>query len=100
MKTDFFINFNRIYDFRLPAKYVDPRTGCPFRNVRAFKVIREAYYSQLDLKIAKGTVEGLDPIELEKWIPYRAKVNQQKNAHSAGRLRLDPSSLQLTQIKV
>lgn len=85
---------------RLPAKYVDPRTGCPFRNVRAFKVIREAYYSQLDLKIAKGTVEGLDPVELEKWIPYRAKVNQQKNTHSAGRIRLDPASLQLTQIKV
>lgn len=85
---------------RLPAKYVDPRTMCPFRNIRAFKIIREAYYSQLDIKIAKGTVEGLDPEELEKWIPYRNKLNQQKSPHSAARIRLDPASLQLTQIKV
>lgn len=85
---------------RLPAKYVDPRTQCPYRNIRAFKVIREAYYSQLDHKIARGTVEGMDPEEIEKWAAYRKEVNQQKSAHSAGRIRLDPASLQLTQIKV
>uniref|UniRef100_A0A0V0GAU9 Vacuolar protein sorting-associated protein 72 homolog n=1 Tax=Triatoma dimidiata TaxID=72491 RepID=A0A0V0GAU9_TRIDM len=85
---------------RLPAKYVDPRTECAFRNVRAFKVIREAYYTQIDAKVARGVTEGLDPAELEKWIPYRAKVNSQKAAQTTTRIRLDPASLHLAQIKV
>uniref|UniRef100_T1I978 Vacuolar protein sorting-associated protein 72 homolog n=1 Tax=Rhodnius prolixus TaxID=13249 RepID=T1I978_RHOPR len=75
---------------RLPAKYVDPRTECAFRNVRAFKVIREAYYTQIDSKVARGATDGLDPAELEKWIPYRAKVNSQKAAQTTTRIRLDP----------
>ncbi|KAK9510157.1 hypothetical protein O3M35_004999 [Rhynocoris fuscipes] len=82
------------------AKYVDPKTQCAFSHVRAFRVIREAYYSQLDAKIARGATEGLDPAELEKWIPYRAKINSQKAAQSGTRIRLDPASLHLAQIKV
>ncbi|XP_014248123.1 vacuolar protein sorting-associated protein 72 homolog isoform X2 [Cimex lectularius] len=85
---------------RLPAKYLDPRTHCAFRNVRAFKVMREAYYMQLDNKIAKGTVDGLNPEELEKWIPYRAKMNQQKSLSNNSKIRIDPATLQLAQIKV
>lgn len=79
---------------------MDPRTECAFRNVRAFKVIREAYYTQIDSKVARGATDGLDPAELEKWIPYRAKVNSQKAAQTTTRIRLDPASLHLAQIKV
>lgn len=73
-------------------------TGCPYRNARAFKIIREAYYSQLDVKISKGTTEGIDPEELEKWIPYREKMNQERSSYCAGRIKIDPASVQIPQM--
>jgi vacuolar protein sorting-associated protein 72 len=35
---------------RLPAKYFDPVTKLPYANLQAFKIIREAYYQQLETK--------------------------------------------------
>ena len=35
---------------RLPAKYFDPVTELPYANLQAFKIIREAYYQQLEAK--------------------------------------------------
>ena len=35
---------------RLPAKYFDPVTQLPYANLQAFKIIREAYYQQLETK--------------------------------------------------
>uniref|UniRef100_A0A146LNE8 Vacuolar protein sorting-associated protein 72 homolog n=1 Tax=Lygus hesperus TaxID=30085 RepID=A0A146LNE8_LYGHE len=81
-----------------PARYFDPRTEVPFRSVQTFKVIREAYYVQLDQKVAKGTTEGLDKDELEKWIAWRQKQNAAKQAQN--RIRIEPSSLHLAQIKM
>lgn len=35
---------------RLPAKYLDPVTQLPYANMQTFRILREAYYQQLELK--------------------------------------------------
>lgn len=52
---------------RLPAKYFDPVTRLPYANLSAFRIIREAYYSQLE---SKG--DRSDP-EVAAWLEWRAK---------------------------
>jgi hypothetical protein len=42
---------------RLPAKYFDPVTKLPYANLQAFRILREAYYSQLELKGDKSDPE-------------------------------------------
>ena len=42
---------------RLAAKYFDPVTRHPYANLQAFKILREAYYSQLELKGDKNDPE-------------------------------------------
>lgn len=56
---------------RLPAKYIDPITKLPYRNIQALKIIREAYYQLLEATGAPGT---------EKWLQWRQKIKEsQKN---------------------
>lgn len=56
---------------RLPAKYIDPITRLPYRNVQALKIIREAYYQLLE---SSGTQSA------EKWLQWRQKTKEsQKN---------------------
>merc|ERR1719339_525206 len=52
---------------RLPAKYTDPVTELPYANLQAFKIIREAYYQQLEAKGDKS-----DP-EISQWLEWREK---------------------------
>ena len=52
---------------RLPAKYTDPVTELPYANLQAFKIIREAYYQQLEAKGDKS-----DP-EIAQWLEWREK---------------------------
>lgn len=52
---------------RLPAKYTDPVTQLPYANLQAFKIIREAYYQQLEAKGDKS-----DP-EIIQWLEWREK---------------------------
>jgi len=52
---------------RLPAKYFDPVTELPYANLQAFKIIREAYYQQLE---ARG--DRTDP-EISSWLDWREK---------------------------
>ena len=52
---------------RLPAKYTDPVTELPYANLQAFKIIREAYYQQLEAKGDKS-----DP-EITQWLEWREK---------------------------
>ena len=42
---------------RVPAKYFDPITRMPYANLQAFRILREAYYSQLELKGDKNDPE-------------------------------------------
>jgi len=52
---------------RLPAKYFDPVTELPYANLQAFKIIREAYYQQLE---SRG--DKTDP-EISSWLDWREK---------------------------
>ncbi|XP_054715071.1 vacuolar protein sorting-associated protein 72 homolog [Uloborus diversus] len=57
---------------RLPARYFDPLTKQPSANLGAFRVIREAYYSQLEKKV--------DPRQphIAKWLEWRKKMKAAK----------------------
>ncbi|KAG6463343.1 vacuolar protein sorting-associated protein 72 homolog [Manduca sexta] len=48
-----------------PARYIDPVTKLPYRSVDAFRIIREAYYQQLE---ARG--DRTDP-QLAAWLQWR-----------------------------
>lgn len=53
---------------RLPARYYDPITQLPYRNLQAFKILREAYYQQLE---DRGNPENPD---VNKWLEWRKKI--------------------------
>lgn len=48
-----------------PARYIDPVTKLPYRSVDAFRIIREAYYQQLE---ARG--DRSDP-QVAAWLQHR-----------------------------
>ncbi|XP_052754423.1 vacuolar protein sorting-associated protein 72 homolog isoform X1 [Galleria mellonella] len=48
-----------------PARYIDPVTKLPYRSVDAFRIIREAYYQQLE---ARG--DRSDP-QVAAWLQWR-----------------------------
>ena len=59
---------------RLPAKYFDPVTRLPYANLQAFRILREAYYTQLELKGDRN-----DP-EVREWLEWRQKVKGANNS--------------------
>ncbi|GFY69770.1 vacuolar protein sorting-associated protein 72 homolog [Trichonephila inaurata madagascariensis] len=56
----------------LPARYFDPLTKQPFINLTAFRIIREAYYTQLEKKV--------DPRQphIAKWLEWRNEMRAAK----------------------
>ncbi len=60
--------------FRLPARYFDPVTQLPYATLQAFRILREAYYQQLE---AKGDVTNP---EIGKWVEWRKKYRQARLA--------------------
>ncbi|KAM0734765.1 Vacuolar protein sorting-associated protein 72-like protein [Formica fusca] len=73
---------------RLPAKYLDPMTQLPYKNVQTFRLLREAYYQQLEAR--NDLNDTSQSPELLRWIEWRQKnhANAQKNT-----IRLEPASL-------
>ncbi|XP_050035524.1 vacuolar protein sorting-associated protein 72 homolog [Dermacentor andersoni] len=59
---------------RLPARYFDPVTLIPYANLQAFRVLREAYYAQLE---QKGDVR--QP-EVAAWVEWRKRNRAQRAA--------------------
>lgn len=57
---------------RLPARYFDPVTLIPYANLQAFRVLREAYYAQLE---QKG--DARQP-EVAAWVEWRKKNRPQR----------------------
>ncbi|GIY26384.1 vacuolar protein sorting-associated protein 72 homolog [Caerostris darwini] len=62
---------------RLPARYFDPLTKQPSANLTAFRIIREAYYTQLEKKV--------DPRlpNVAKWLEWRKQVRAAKQNSKA-----------------
>ncbi|KAL6267890.1 hypothetical protein P5V15_000960 [Pogonomyrmex californicus] len=71
---------------RLPAKYLDPMTQLPYKNVQTFRLLREAYYQQLE---GRTDLNDASP-ELSRWLEWRQKnhSNSQRNT-----VRLESASL-------
>lgn len=57
---------------RLPAKYIDPVTRAPYRNIQALKIIRESYYQLL---------QSSNSQQAEKWLEWRKKVKEAKKSN-------------------
>uniref|UniRef100_A0A182YRR1 Vacuolar protein sorting-associated protein 72 homolog n=1 Tax=Anopheles stephensi TaxID=30069 RepID=A0A182YRR1_ANOST len=55
---------------RLPARYYDPITQLPYRNMQAFKILREAYYQQLE---ERGNTDNPD---VARWLEWRKKIKE------------------------
>lgn len=62
---------------KLPAKYIDPVTKLPYRNVQALKIIREAYYQLLE---TIGPNENMP--NLDKWLAWRQKSKEAQTQKS------------------
>lgn len=61
-----------IFFFRLKAKYFDPVTSLPFSNLQAFRIIREAYYQQIE---ARG---NRNQPEVAAWLEWRKQQKENK----------------------
>nr|XP_022903798.1 vacuolar protein sorting-associated protein 72 homolog [Onthophagus taurus] len=58
----------------LPAKYIDPITCLPYHNSHCFRIIREAYYQQLEVQ---GDRSNVQVAEWMKWyIKNKDKVQR------------------------
>lgn len=57
---------------RQPARYFDPVTQLPYRNMQAFKILREAYYQQLEERA------NPDNAELQRWLTWRRRIKEQR----------------------
>lgn len=63
---------------KLPARYFDPITQLPYRNLQAFKILREAYYQQLE---ERGNTDNPD---VQRWLSFRRRIKEQQRANSIG----------------
>ncbi|KAG5313068.1 VPS72 protein, partial [Pseudoatta argentina] len=73
---------------RLAAKYLDPMTQLPYKNVQTFRLLREAYYQQLEGRTDLN--DASQSPELSRWLEWRQKNhnNSQRNT-----IRLESASL-------
>ncbi|XP_042203903.1 vacuolar protein sorting-associated protein 72 homolog [Homarus americanus] len=55
---------------RLPARYFDPVTQLPYATLQAFRVLREAYYQQLEDKGDRNNKE------VAKWLAWRREYKK------------------------
>lgn len=71
----------------LKAKYVDPVTSMSYHNILAFKIIREAYYQQLDERGDRSNPE------VEKFLQWRAKQREERREMKENSRKLARSRL-------
>lgn len=73
---------------RLPAKYLDPVTQLPYCNIPTFRILREAYYQQLEIRGDRGSRE------IAAWLAHRQAAKEKQ----IPRIRIDPGMLQLNKL--
>lgn len=79
--------------FRLQARYFDPVTQLPYSNLQAFRILREAYYQQLEERGDRNNPE------VAHWIEWRQKMKELKSAivqQINKSIRLEPASIPVT----
>lgn len=60
---------------KLPARYIDPVTKLPYRNVQAFKIIREAYYQLLE-----SLGPNAEAPHIDKFLTHRQKAKEMQKS--------------------
>ncbi|PNF39156.1 putative vacuolar protein sorting-associated protein 72 [Cryptotermes secundus] len=78
---------------RLQARYFDPVTQLPYSNLQAFRILREAYYQQLE-----GRGDRNNP-DVARWIEWRQKMKELKSAivqQISKSIHLEPATLPVT----
>ncbi|KFM79296.1 Vacuolar protein sorting-associated protein 72-like protein, partial [Stegodyphus mimosarum] len=60
---------------RMPARYFDPLTKQPSANLTAFRIIREAYYTQLEKKVDSRLPH------VAKWLEWRKQMKAAKQSN-------------------
>lgn len=60
-----FFMYDFCLNFRRPARYIDPVTQLPYSSIDAFRIIREAYYQQLEARGDKSNPA------VAKWLKQR-----------------------------
>ncbi|XP_012287229.1 vacuolar protein sorting-associated protein 72 homolog [Orussus abietinus] len=75
---------------RLPARYLDPMTQQPYRNIQTFRLLREAYYQQLEARSDPNDT-SLNP-DLLRWLEWRQK-SQSNGIAQRSTIRLEPASI-------
>ncbi|XP_067617945.1 vacuolar protein sorting-associated protein 72 homolog [Eurosta solidaginis] len=65
---------------RLPARYFDPVTQQPYYSMQVFKILREAYYLQLE---ERGNTENPD---VAKWLEWRKIVKENRVKAAASKV--------------
>ncbi|XP_018791410.1 PREDICTED: vacuolar protein sorting-associated protein 72 homolog [Bactrocera latifrons] len=65
---------------KLPARYFDPVTQQPYYSMQVFKILREAYYLQLE---ERGNADNPD---VAKWLEWRKIVKQNRAKAAANKL--------------
>lgn len=63
-----------ILSFRQRAKYFDPVTQLPYATLQSFRILREAYCQQLEVK------GDANDAEISRWIEWRQKYRQARLA--------------------
>ncbi|XP_015603316.1 vacuolar protein sorting-associated protein 72 homolog [Cephus cinctus] len=74
---------------RLPARYLDPITQQPYRNIQTFRLLRDAYYQQLEART--DTNDATQNPELLRWLEWRQKC--QRAGAQRNTVRLEPASV-------
>lgn len=74
--------------YREPARYLDPVTQLPYCNIPTFRILREAYYQQLESKGDRNKPE------VAEWLAFR----QSGRERAAQTVRVDPSLIQITKV--
>lgn len=54
-----------------PAKYFDPVTNLPYNSIEAFKILREAYYQQLEIRGNRSIPE------VQEWVAWRIAARKE-----------------------
>ncbi|PSN39328.1 Vacuolar protein sorting-associated protein 72 [Blattella germanica] len=87
-----FITFldEQLFKTALQARYFDPVTQLPYSNLQSFRILREAYYQQLE-----GRGDRSNP-EVARWIEWRQKMKELKSSlvqQINKSIRLEPAPL-------
>lgn len=71
------------HSYSLPAKYIDPLTCIPYHNSHCFRMIREAYYQQLEGRGDRNNQH------LDEWLRWYSK-NKEKVKKNVKQVKIPP----------